>query len=81
MEYNQQLKGVLSEVLNIDTSNFINSTKLLGELSELDSMSIVLLLIEIEKQFSLKIDIEYLEAQNFESFGSLVSLIQRSVVV
>ena len=76
MEYNQQLKNVLSEVLSIDTSNFINSTKLLGEISELDSMSIVLLLIEIEQRFSLEIDIEHLEAQHFETFGSLVSLIK-----
>ena len=76
MEYNQQLKDVLSEVLSIDTSNFTHSTKLLGEISELDSMSIVLLLIEIEKHFLLKIDIEHLEAKDFETFGSLASLIQ-----
>jgi acyl carrier protein len=76
VEYIQQLKGVLSEILNIDTSKFISSTKLLGEISELDSMSIVLLLIEIEKRFVLKVDIEHLEAQHFETFGSLTSLIK-----
>ena len=76
MEYIQQLKDVLSEILNIDTSIFISSTKLLGEISELDSMSIVLLLIEIEKRFVLKVDIEHLEAQHFETFGSLISLIK-----
>ena len=81
MEYNQQLKNVLSEILNIDTSNFINSTKLLGEISELDSMSIVLLLIEIEKRFSLDIDIEHLEAQHFETFGNLASLIKNPSTV
>lgn len=81
MEYNQQLKNVLSEILNIDTSNFIHSTKLLGEVSELDSMSIVLLLIEIEKQFSLEIDIEHLEAQHFETFGNLASLIKNPSVI
>ncbi len=76
MEYIQQLKNVLSEILNIDTSKFISSTKLLGEISELDSMSIVLLLIELEKCFVLKVDIEHLEAQHFETFGSLTSLIK-----
>ena len=76
MEYIQQLKDVLSEILNIDTSKFISSTKLLGEISELDSMSIVLLLIEIEKRFLLEIDIEHLEAKHFETFGSLISLIK-----
>lgn len=75
MEYSQQLKDVLSEILNIDTSNFINSTKLLGEISELDSMSIVLVLIEIERRFLLDIDIEHIEAQHFETFGNLASLI------
>jgi acyl carrier protein len=76
VEYNQQLKNVLSEILNIDTSNFVHSTKLLGEVSELDSMSIVLLLIEIEKQFLLEIDVADLEAKHFETFGNLASLIQ-----
>ncbi|MFT6902241.1 MAG: acyl carrier protein [Colwellia sp.] len=81
MEHIQQLKDVLSEILNIDTSKFISSTKLLGEISELDSMSIVLLLIEIEKQFVLEIDIEHLEAHHFETFGSLASLIQNPCVI
>lgn len=81
MKYNQQLKNVLSEILNIDTSNFVDSTKLLGEISELDSMSIVLLLIEIEKRFLLEIDIEHLEAQHFETFGSLASLIRNPCVI
>lgn len=81
MEYNQQLKNVLSEVLNIDTSNFDHSTKLLGEISELDSMSIVLLLIEIEKRFLLEIDIAHLEAQHFETLGSLESLIRKPCVI
>jgi acyl carrier protein len=76
VEYNQQLKDLLSEVLNIDTSSFIHSTKLLGEVSELDSMSIVLLLIEIEKRFLLEIDIGDLEAKHFETFGNLASLVQ-----
>jgi acyl carrier protein len=76
VEYNQQLKDVLSEVLSIDTSNFMHSTKLLGEVSELDSMSIVLLLIEIEKRFLLEIDIGDLEAKHFETFGNLASLVQ-----
>ena len=39
-------------------------------------MSIVLLLIELEKRFVLKVDIEHLEAQHFETFGSLISLIE-----
>ena len=81
MKYNQQLKDVLSEILNIDTSNFIHSTKLLGELSELDSMSIVLLLIEIEKRFSLEIDIADLEAKHFETFGNLASFIKNPLTV
>jgi acyl carrier protein len=76
VEYIKKLKDVLSEILNIDTSKFISSTKLLGEISELDSMSIVLLLIELEKCFVLKVDIEHLEAQHFETFGSLTSLIK-----
>jgi acyl carrier protein len=81
VKYIQQLKDVLSEILNIDTSKFISSTKLLGEISELDSMSIVLLLIEIEKRFLLEIDIEHLEAQHFETFGSLASLIRNPCVI
>jgi acyl carrier protein len=81
VKYIQQLKDVLSEILNINTSKFISSTKLLGEISELDSMSIVLLLIEIEKRFLLEIDIEHLEAQHFETFGSLASLIRNPCVI
>lgn len=81
MEFNQQLKDVLSEVLNIDTSNFTHSTKLLGEVSELDSMSIVLLLIEIEKQFLLEINIVDLEAKHFETFGNLVSFIKNPLAI
>ena len=81
MEYNQQLKNVLSEILNIDTSSFMHSTKLLGEISELDSMSIVLLLIEIEKRFSLEIDIADLEAKHFETFGNLASLIKNPLAI
>ncbi|WP_217876638.1 acyl carrier protein [Pseudoalteromonas shioyasakiensis] len=77
MQITQQLKQILAQVLNIDTSDFTENTPLLGAIPEFDSMAIMTLLMELENQFSFSISNAELEAEQFESVASLQQFISQ----
>lgn len=73
----QQLKHILSQVLNIDTSHFQPDTQLLGAIPELDSMAIMGLLLELENGFAINIDSSDISAEHFATLASLQAFIQQ----
>ena len=59
---------------------FDNETKLLDE-EVLDSMSVLLLVQELEEEFEITIDIEEVKGENFENVPTIVNLVQSKIKV
>lgn len=72
----QSLKDILAKVLAIDTSRFNDNTALLGALPELDSMAIMMLLLDLESGFNISIDPTDISAEYFESFSTLKDFVK-----
>ena len=69
--------SVLDETLQLGgrANGFTESTALLGEIAELDSMAVLSVLTGIEEYFGIEFDDDDVSAESFESVGSLVSLV------
>jgi len=73
------LRDTLRDVLAIsdDIAASLNAdTALFGALPELDSMAVATLLTEIEDRFHIVIDDDDVDADTFESFGSLTAFVE-----
>ena len=71
MNADEDIKQLLSEVLQIDTSGFDATTALLGAVPELDSMGVVSLLTALEEKYGIVlVDVE-IDASVFETLGTL----------
>lgn len=71
MSQDLQIKALLAEVLQIDTSGFDESTALLGVVPELDSMGVVSLLTALEEKYDIVLADDEIDASVFETFGTL----------
>lgn len=60
---------------------FERSTRLLGNLPELDSLAVVSVIAELEQQFGIQIEDDEISADTFETVGSLVELIEQKLSV
>lgn len=72
-----ELKAILESTLNLGgrSRDFTRATGLLGELPELDSMAVVMVLTGIEERFGIVIEDDDVSAETFETVGSLVDFI------
>jgi acyl carrier protein len=75
-----EVKQVIVETLGIeDRADDIDaSTRLLGSLPELDSLSVVELAAALEERFSFTIDDSDFTADIFETVGSLAEFVRRN---
>ena len=75
MSVAEEIRDVLAQTLQLgDRANDLTeSTLLLGNLPELDSMMIATLLAAIEERFDISIEDDEISAETFESVGSLRS--------
>lgn len=72
------MRETLRDILGLDegnTSSMHSETLLFGALPELDSMAVATLLTEIEDRFDIVIDDDEVDADLFETFGSLTSFV------
>lgn len=76
-EVKQQIKTVLQLGDTFDRANA--STRLLGEIPELDSMAVVSLLTALEEQFEIEFSDDELSGEAFETVGSLTLLVQEKL--
>lgn len=76
MDQQQDIKDLLAQVLQIDTSQFDSSTALLGAVPELDSMGVVSLLTELESKYGIILADDEIDASVFETLGTLTSYVQ-----
>ena len=72
-----KIKQLLIDTLSLDiqTSAMDDDLALLGNLPEFDSMAIVSIITSIEEEFDFMVDDDDLNAEVFESVGSLVDFV------
>ena len=70
-----ELKTILADILEIDTSDFDESTEMLGALPEFDSMAVVGVITALEESFGISIADDDIDATIFESVGSLLEYV------
>ena len=74
------LRTLLADVLGLSAdrvAGFTESTALFGALPELDSMAVAALLTGIEERLGVLIEDDDVEAEDFATFGRLLSFVQR----
>ena len=78
MDMNKFAKDLLQQALHLDNdiSSFNNTTPLLGNIAELDSIGVVNVITLIEEQLGCVIEDDEISADVFETFGSLVNFMQ-----
>jgi acyl carrier protein len=71
------IKAILDSTLNLGgrALTFTRETPLLGELPELDSMAVVMVLTGIEERFGIVIEDDEVSAETFETVGSLADFV------
>jgi acyl carrier protein len=57
------------------------STRLLGNLPELDSMAVVHVLAALEEQFGIIVEDDDVSAETFSTFGSLADFVESKLAV
>lgn len=70
------LRGILSDLLGLPAAQVAamsGGTALFGAIPELDSMAVAGLLTEMEVRLDIRIDDDDIDADLFESFGSLLN--------
>ena len=76
------LRDSLAETLGLlpkRVADFRDDTALFGSLPELDSMAVATLLTDLEDRLSIGIDDDDIDAEAFETFGSLRAFVSRKL--
>ena len=70
--------AILDETLSLQgrASNFTSNTPLLGSLPEFDSMAVMTVITSIEDRFDITVDDDELDADVFETVGSLTRFVE-----
>ena len=78
MSTQEQVKQVLAEALQLgdQVQEFTAATPLLGDLPEFDSMAVVAVLGGLEEHFGIHVDDDDVNAETFETVGTLVSFVE-----
>ena len=73
--------GLIGEVLQLDESavKLRQESPLLGAIPEFDSMAVVTLLTAIEEEYGIMIDDDEVDADIFETVGSLVQFVEQKI--
>lgn len=77
MSYLPILKAILLDTLPVgNQESLTEDTPLLGEIAELDSMAVVAILTAIEENFGIEIYDDEINADVFETFGTLSDFVK-----
>lgn len=69
------IKQILSNTLLIDTNHFDSDTLLIGNLAEMDSIGVVMVLTAIQEQFDIAINDDDIDASLFETLATLCEFV------
>ena len=74
----EEIRQLLGEVLDLGDRavSLEASTPLLGNLPELDSMAVVAVITELEMRYEIVIEDDDIDAETFETLGSLASFVE-----
>lgn len=76
------LRGILSDLLGLTRAQvaaMTDTTALFGAIPELDSLAVAGLLTEMEDRLNIQINDEDIDAELFESFGSLLQFAKKKL--
>ncbi len=75
------VKTILINVLQLDerSTPLTEASFLLGAITELDSITVAAVIVEIEEHFGISFDHDEINGRVFATLGSLVSLIDRKL--
>ncbi len=75
------VKNILRETLQIGdrADELENDTPLLGNIPELDSMAVAMLITAMEEHFDIFVDDDDISAETFETFGSLCEFVKEKL--
>jgi len=81
MSVRNEVISVLVEVLQLSSqSHQLNEhSQLLGALPEFDSMAVVSVLTRLEEDYGFFIDDDEIDADTFESVGTLTAFVQQKI--
>jgi acyl carrier protein len=76
-----KINSVLKDALQLGdrAKTFTANTRLLGDLPEFDSMAVVTVLTLIEERFEITIDDDEINADIFETVGTLTRFVEEKV--
>ncbi len=74
----ETLRAVLGDVLKLGSRAQLLTpdTQLFGAMPELDSMAVILLVVEIEERFGIMLDDDDVTAEHFETVATLLALVE-----
>ena len=82
-ELEQTLRRLLADVLGIAAPRvaaFTEQTELFGALPEFDSMAVATLLTGLEERLAILIEDDDVDAEDFATFGTLLSFVRRKTL-
>lgn len=78
----EEVRLVLKDSLQLAeqrTAALQEDSGLLGELPELDSMAVVLIITALEDRYGFMVDDDEISAETFETLGSLVRFVENKI--
>ena len=78
MTLSQEVRDILTSTLGLSgrTGSLSKDTRLLGSLPEFDSMAVVSVVTALEEHYGFTVDDDELDAETFETVGSLCDFVQ-----
>lgn len=76
-----EVKNIICSTLQIEEriESVTKETQLLGSIPEFDSMAVVAVMTSIEEYYGVAIDDDEVDAETFETIGSLVSFVENKI--
>lgn len=81
MTTENEIKNILRDTLQIGdrAAELEKDTPLLGNIPELDSMAVAMLITAIEEHFDIFVDDDDISAETFETFGSFCEFVEEKI--
>ena len=78
MDHVIKIKRILSDVLGLGErlNSMTTDTFLLGNIPELDSVAVITIILALEDDFSITIKDDEVNAQTFQTLGTLVNFVE-----
>jgi len=77
----EEVKQILGDVLQLGAraDELTSDTALIGSIPEFDSMAVVSVITALEENYGFIVDDDEIDAETFETVGSLVAFVENKV--